>query len=158
VRYYAANPVLAPGGQYLQNQSDMTERWLQLIHRVAIVLAALWVVAFYFANKDAIQLSWRVAWSTPNSEAVTKCSDVYPSGDKRLSNCEYAGPGSWADKYLAQQQGHGVLWRYYADQQHDPTVWLWWFGVPIALLLLSRVLGWITHPLRQDRATPKKPR
>lgn len=127
----------------------MSARWLEVTQCVAVVLAVIWFVAFYFTNKEAIQLSWTVGLSTPNSRASTTCFDMYAPGDSRLKDCEFAGPGSWADKYLAQQRGERVLWRYYADENHRPSVWLWWFGVPLALLVLKPLLAWVLRPLRK---------
>ena len=135
---------------------------MEVSRRVAKVLAFVWFVAFYFVNRDAIELSWAVGRSTPNSDASTMCSDMYAPSDHRLAACEYAGPGSWVDKVLARERGASVPWHYYANHNHHPTVWLWWFGVPLLLLafkpmlerLLAPLLAWVLEPLR----TPPPPK
>jgi hypothetical protein len=126
----------------------MGERSLRVVHRAVIVLALIWIVGFYLAASAAIRLSWASGWSTPHSRAITMCSDMYSPGDKRLIDCDYAGPGSWSDKYLANQRGEPVPWRYYAAENNHPSLWLWWLGVPVALLMLTPLFAWVFSPLR----------
>jgi hypothetical protein len=136
----------------------MTDNWLRVWERAALVFAALWFVSFYFANADAIQLLWQVEWSTPNSRVSTMCSDVYAAGDQRLIDCENAAPGSWVEKYLARQRGEGVPWRYYADRELDSAVGFWWFAIPIALLFSGQLFEWIVQPMSRRPAKKDKTR
>ena len=111
------------------------------LRRALIVASAVWVIGYYVVNKEAIDFSWTVGLSTPS----TMCSDVYPSSDKRLGQCEAAGPESFVDRYVKSLRGEivEVPFDYYQKSHHEFSVWYWFLGVPLALFVLAYAVLWV---------------
>lgn len=120
------------------------------LSRAASVASLLWALVYFMINWEAFTFSWRVAFSTPS----TMCSDVYAPGNQGLVACEAAGPTSWAESYLAKERGEPieVPFDYYQRKHHHPVIWLWLFGVPIALFAAAFGLAWIRDGSARDRA------
>jgi hypothetical protein len=117
----------------------------------AVAFASLaWAAIYFMINREAFAFSWTVATSTPS----TMCSDVYAPGDKRLVDCESAGPTPWTDRYLAKARGEPieVPFDYYQRERHQPIIWLWLFGVPLALFAAAFGVAWIRNGFARDRA------
>ena len=111
------------------------------LRRALILVSAIWVIGYYLTNKDAIDFSWTVGASTPR----TMCSDVYTAGDKRLGECEAAGPESFEELYIKRMRGEivEVPFDHYQKARHEFSVWYWLLGVPIALFVLAHAVLWV---------------
>jgi|GEM_PF-6238744 len=122
------------------------------IKRSLIVASLLWMIGYYGTHKEAVDFSWTAEWSTPS----TMCSDVYAQGDDRLTQCEAAAPMSSAsilDRWQRQQRGEKieVPFDYYQKAHENPSVWIWLFGGPAMLFLLSYALLWVREGFQEGK-------
>lgn len=118
--------------------------------RIVVFFSLAWVAIYFMINREAFTFSWTVAASTPS----TMCSDVYAPGDKRLVDCETAGPVPWTDRYLAKARGEPieVPFEYYQREHHNPIIWMWLLGVPLALFATAFGVEWIRKGFARGRA------
>lgn len=122
---------------------------MMIVRRATILLAAIWFVGYFLGNRQDIAFSWTVLRSTPN----TACSDLYSSNDGRLWTCESYGGGSVVDRIVKRERGEivEVPVEPYHRTFHRPEVWLWWLGIPLALLLTAPALSWVLSGSFQHR-------
>ena len=115
------------------------------LKRATVAIAVVWWLGFWVLFSSDVSLWWTGLWTTPS----TLCAEIFAAGDPRLSDCEYAAPGSWADNYLRQQSGKSTnFYHYQAKVTKYGLIKIWLFG-PIIALMLVRLGYWVKAGFKQ---------
>lgn len=116
------------------------------LFRGLVLISVIWIFGFFIIQRGEISFSWSVLMSTPQ----TSCSDVYDRADNRLLACEYEGGINNVDMMLKKARGEitSVPFGPYASKYHQPSVWLWWLGVPTGFFAFAWALRWVIAGLR----------